>query len=186
MKLVLVRHGQPDFNTQKWISVNNVRSSLQQYCDSHVTIRPENDPFLIDSGSAHHFMTSGLTRSQDSLMLCENVQAEVCELLNEAELPHPKKLMFPLPWPCLLGICRLGWLLGYRKNAPGLIHDLRRAKAATSLLIERAHEHTNVYIVGHGIMNRLIVRELGKRGWRVETKTGSGYWSKTVMIYPED
>lgn len=184
MKIVLVRHGQPDFTTRKWISAHSVGGSLQQYRDSRVTTGPENDPLMIDASSAHHFMTSGLARSHDSLMLCQNVQAEVCELLNEAELPHPEKLMFPVPWSCLLVMCRLGWLLGYRKNAPGLVHDLERARQATSLLIKRAHEHTNVYIFGHGIMNRLIVQELGKRGWHIESKAGGGYWSRTVMICP--
>lgn len=182
----MIRHGKPDFNTRQWISVHGVRSSLKQYDDSRVSTGPVNDPVLIAADSSHHVMASGLVRSQDSLMLCQNVQAEVCDLLNEAELPHPDRLLFPLPWVYLLGICRLGWLLGYRANAPGLIRDLERARQATSLLIERAHEHKTVYVFGHGIMNRLIVRELDKRGWRIESKTGSGYWCRTVMIYVQE
>ena len=97
MKVVLVRHGEPDFDTRKWISVHGVRASLKQYRDSRVSTRPVEDPLLIDADTTAHFIVSGLARSQDSLMLCKNVQAEVCELLNEAELPHPARLLFPLP-----------------------------------------------------------------------------------------
>ncbi len=164
------------------MSVRGVDDLLQQYRNSRVTVGPVSDPMLVDEEAPHHFMVSSLARAKDSCLLCRHVEAEISELLNESELPHPKTLIFPLSWSCLLGMCRVGWFFGYRSNAPGLTRDLERAEKATSLLIERANQYHNVYIIGHGIMNRLIVRELKKRDWHSQSRTGNGYWSRTVMV----
>lgn len=183
MKVILVRHGQPDFDTRKWVGVHNVRLRLQRYSEARVSAKPKNYPLFPNSAAPRYCLSSELVRAQDSLLLCQNVQAEVSALFNEAELPHPERLLFPLPWSTLLVVCRLAWLFGYRVNAPGLSCDLERARQAAALLIERASKHSIVYVFGHGIMNRLIARELEKSGWTLESKTGSGYWSRMTLSF---
>ena len=128
-------------------------------------------------------MASGLMRAQDSARLCLDCDFEVSDILNEADLPHPNRLITPMPWSVLLMVFRLAWLLGYRSNAPGLRCDLERAEHAAALLNDRASQHVVVQVFGHGIMTRLIVRELVKAGWAIQTKTGSGYWSRIVMAH---
>lgn len=181
MRIVFVRHGQPDFDTRSWIGVDDVRRSLQRYKDARVTKMPMDEILILGCEGTPYFMTSGLTRAQDSAKLCQACEFEVSELLNEADLPHPKRLIIALPWSVLLFVCRIGWLLGYQSNAPGLRRDLESAKQAAELLVDRASEHVSVYVFGHGIMNRLIVRELTKNGWSVQSETGRGYWSRTAV-----
>ncbi|HJE68756.1 hypothetical protein [Pseudomonas oryzihabitans] len=38
----------------------------------------------------------------------------------------------------------------------------------------------NVLLLGHGVMNRLIARQLQRQGWVEVSKSGSGYWGFAV------
>lgn len=183
MKVVLVRHGEPDFEAKMWVGVDSVRAALARYRNSRVFSGP--GLHLPDSKSTAsvHFMSSGLPRAKDSVRLYQNAQAEVSELLNESELPHPDTLYFPCPWSFLIVFCRLRWFFGYRSNAAGLHNDKERASRASDQLINRAVEYGSVYAFGHGIMNRLISRELQTRGWKVHSKTGHGYWSSITLVF---
>lgn len=180
-KIVLIRHGQPEFNTRKWIGIHGARNSLEEYKHSRVTAGPVGNHVFYDDVVQPHFMCSGLARARDSSLLCHSVQPEVSDLFNESELPCPDRLLFPLPWSVLLVVCRLGWLFGYDANASGINHDIARAKNAAALLAVRASQHAVVYVFGHGVMNRLITRELKRSGWKSQSRVGSGYWGQVVM-----
>ena len=181
MKIIFIRHGQPEFNTRLWLGNGDVSIFIQKYCDARVTEVHSKTKPILEAAAGSYVLVSELVRAQDSARLCMDSEPEVSELLNEAELPHPDRLLIPLPWPVLLLICRLGWLIGYRSNAPGIGHDLIRAKQASTLLVDRASKHINVYAFGHGVMSYLIVRELKKKGWKEISSTGRGYWSKTIV-----
>ncbi len=181
MKIIFIRHGKPDFNPSQWLGSDKVHSRLLGYKESRVTTPPSSDQINLAEKSAYYCMTSELSRAQDSATLLFNTAPEVSALFNEAELPHPNRLWLPLPWSAFLVIYRLAWLLGYRKNAAGRQQDLHRANAAANLLLERASEHACVYVLGHGIMNRLIVRALVKQGMSVQSKNGDGYWAQTEV-----
>lgn len=181
MRIILVRHGQPEFNTRIWLRGESVKSALMQYRDSRViTASSDNQPYqqLVNG----YCISSKLSRARDSMNLCRCAQAEVSELLNEAELPYPNNLFVRLPWSVLIVICRLAWLFGYRSNAAGISRDKDRAKKASKLLMDKASEHETVCVFAHGITNRLIARELKKHGWKIQSKTGDGFWSSTTLI----
>ncbi len=186
MKIVLVRHGQPDFNAKIWIGSNSVRDTLQRYKISRVNLGPEDHLPGLEKVESAYFISSALPRAKDSLKLYQSRQAEVTELLNEAELPHPDRLFVSFPWSFLVVVCRIAWLVGYRSNAPGMRRDRERAGKASELLIDRALEYRTVYAFGHGIMNRLITRELKCRGWKTQSKTGTGYWSSIILTFTAD
>nr|WP_244309277.1 hypothetical protein [Pseudomonas duriflava] len=38
-----------------------------------------------------------------------------------------------------------------------------------------------VLLLGHGIMNRLIAKQLKRRGWEQNVKQGSDYWSYAIF-----
>ena len=184
MKIVFIRHGKPDFDIRKWVSVDGVRQALLQYRFVRIFKVLEGKIGIPEYGATAYVMASGLVRAQDSARLCLDCDFEVSDILDEADLPHPNRLITPMSWSVLLMVFRITWLLAYRSNAPGLRCDLERAEHASALLNERASRHVVVQVFGHGIMTRLIVRELVKAGWAIQTKTGSGYWSGIVMVFP--
>lgn len=184
-KIVLVRHGKPDFNTSMWIDGLSFSDALTKYRESSVTSRPKDGFVFSDEVNTGYFISSELQRAKDSLMLFTGEEAVTSAFLNEAELPHPDKLLFPFRWSTLIVICRMGWLLGYRSNAPGIRSDKERARKASQLLIRLASQHGSVFVFGHGVMNRLISSELKKQGWFIQLKTGDGYWGSTTLQLKE-
>jgi len=49
-------------------------------------------------------------------------------------------------------------------------------------LIEACAENGTVTLLGHGLMNRLIGKELVKRGWKSQGKMGSANWGYGVFL----
>ncbi|WMP19050.1 hypothetical protein [Thiothrix lacustris] len=52
-----------------------------------------------------------------------------------------------------------------------------------SVSIWLAEEYGSVLLVGHGIMNRLLAKELHKQGWQVELSPSSKHWAFGVYEY---
>jgi broad specificity phosphatase PhoE len=55
-----------------------------------------------------------------------------------------------------------------------------RAHRAAERLAELARTHGSVMLVGHGLMNALILRVLGNAGWRGSASRAT-YWSVVAM-----
>jgi broad specificity phosphatase PhoE len=79
----------------------------------------------------------------------------------------------PLVWA---RIFRVLWLLGYASNAESYRSTKIRAEQASSELVQLSKEHGHIMYMGHGIFNRLIVKELLKNGWRGSKRPSGEYW----------
>jgi broad specificity phosphatase PhoE len=80
-------------------------------------------------------------------------------------------------------IFRLAWLCGFSKNGESIHNAKARAKLGADRLEHSAKEVGAVLHVGHGIMNRLLIKELKQRNWFVKSHTGEKYWSYTILKY---
>lgn len=73
------------------------------------------------------------------------------------------------------------WLCGLSRNAERPAAAKQRAVQAANILVTFA-KVTNgpVLLMGHGVMNRLIARELMSLGWKERRRQGNGYWSAGI------
>ena len=181
MSITLVRHGKPDFDHSQIVRKNKTMETLRDYELSRVSTAPDDNLLNEIKSTKPYGVASELPRSRDSARLLQIDDPKTSALLNEAELPHPTRLMLPMPWKLMLVVCRIGWLLGYKENASGITKDKQRAREAACFLSEEASVHGNVIAIGHGIMNGLISRELRSMGWSACSNSGRKYWSATVM-----
>lgn len=97
----------------------------------------------------------------------------------EAGLPFA---LWKAPWlppQAWAAIFRLLWLCGYARGSDSLMLTRQRARAAAERLVALAAKGP-VLPVGHGIMNRLIGKELQALGWLARNRQGSRYWSMGV------
>lgn len=68
------------------------------------------------------------------------------------------------------------------KETESLSSAKKLARRAADILINHAKEHDGpVLLIGHGIMNQLIAKELTSLGWKEHTRAGKGYWSAGVF-----
>ena len=181
-RILLIRHGRPDFEPPALVGRSDARAWLARHRAATVTETPPRS--LLDRLRARppeRTVTSDLPRARASATLLGLEPVLSDPLWAEAELPHPDRLPAALPWPAMLALCRLAWLVGYRANAAGRRADRRRAVAAADRLVELVAEGGAVALVGHGILNRMIRRELERRGWRTASRTGDGHWSCATL-----
>lgn len=73
--------------------------------------------------------------------------------------------------------------VGFSRNGESLLMAKKRAQVAASTLIDVAHEHKNVLLVGHGFVNYFIAQELLARNWVGPSKPGGRYWEYGVYHY---
>jgi broad specificity phosphatase PhoE len=78
---------------------------------------------------------------------------------------------------------RIAWLLGYARGAATFAAETLRARQAANCLVAAAAQGP-VLLVGHGIMNRLIARELRHADWTSANRQRSGYWSAVRYTSP--
>jgi len=71
-------------------------------------------------------------------------------------------------------------LLGYAPNSESYSQAKLRAKKCADQLIEIAKEKDSVILIGHGVLNRLISKELRARNWQGSSKAKSKYWQFSV------
>lgn len=71
----------------------------------------------------------------------------------------------------------VAWLFGYSRNADGIERDRARARHAAKWLSVLADKEDEVVVIGHGIMKRLIIKQLVLSGWSRAESSHEGYWS---------
>lgn len=69
----------------------------------------------------------------------------------------------PSHWTICL---RIAWFLGAKRRCESYREAKERARAAADFLINEARENGSVCLIGHGIFNGLIAKELQKRQWQ--------------------
>lgn len=80
-------------------------------------------------------------------------------------------------------LLRIAWFLGAKHGCESYREAKERAIAAADFLIKEARENGSVCLVGHGVFNRLIAKELEKRQW--QGTIHHTHWSCSTYILPK-
>lgn len=180
MKIILIRHGKPDVNTDKKLSADDMARWIEDYDYSKVS---DNPPLVLSqdiSATQSIVVASPLPRALTSLKRL-GIEPDIIDpLFREAPLPlfnfRGLKLL-PLTWAFWL---RILWLAGYSGVVESRSLTHRRSVAAANQLIDLAEKNGTVLLMGHGIMNRMIGSRLKKERFRVTAETGKSYWRAVV------
>lgn len=177
MKIVLMRHGKPDFDFSRWINADDFARIAHEYDTAQ----------LADTPPAHAISTARQCQAvvcRDLIRSALSARALGCEdvvftspLFRESPLPYPDSGSFRLSLSVWAVVLRMAWFAGYAQNGESFPAARQRAQVATQHLAQLAAEHGSVLLVGHGIMNRLLGKALRQQGWRETQAPGSGHWS---------
>lgn len=182
MQIIIQRHGEPDL--EPWGKINTKQMSEWINAYNRSAVSRNNPPCKksISNAQKSTVVCSTLERSKDSVKLLGVANFKNYKLFNEAELPVinlPVLKLMPYIWSVIF---RIFWFLGLSKDVESKKEIAVRVKLACQILENLAITHTNILLVGHGVMNRLIAKKLVESGWNAETapneKThyGSHYW----------
>ncbi|MCR6095175.1 histidine phosphatase family protein [Salipaludibacillus agaradhaerens] len=184
MRIALIRHGESHHRDDSPVTKAQLSWWIKIYNQSGVR---ETEIFPTDTIKAmtmsSFIVTSDLKRAIDSAALLKpDSNRRSDSLFREAELPVPYFIpswlkMRPALWLVLL---RCLWLVGVTKGCESLREAETRAEKAAAKLISYAEKEGSVVLVGHGVFNRLIAKQLRKKGWRGNKKTKTTHWSCTM------
>ena len=181
MTIILMRHGKPDHAQHGRLPALAMAAWCEAYDMSLVAEMPPERCREV-AATADYIVASPLPRALSSLEKLGLEAVSVDPLFSEVSLPV-MRLGYPhLPPGFWLLLLRLLWLGGYAGTVESYQQAEQRARLAAAKLITLS-EQGNVLLAGHGIMNKLIARQLRKQGWLAEKHASSRYWS-TAIYHP--
>lgn len=181
MEIILMRHGKPAYAGSARVTSLEMAEWISEYdlSDTGSDVPPQSSKAL--ASSALHIISSPLPRALSSLRALGREPDLIDQVFREADLPiirMPALRLSPLFWAAFF---RVMWLCGISRNAESLGIAKQRAARAADILIAVAKESNGpVLLIGHGVMNRLIAKELISSGWRECRRQGSGYWNAGI------
>ncbi len=176
IRITLLRHGKPAFELKGNIRGGDLGGIARSYDLSGIVDTPPSETVTVVQG-ASFVVCSHLKRSLESAKALGFSEVRVTDkLFGETAIPHFTGGAIPLPVSVWVVVLRLMWLLGFSRNGESLSNARRRANQAAARLVELAEEHQDVLLVGHGLMNHFIAKELRKCGWQGPSRLARGYW----------
>lgn len=173
-----MRHGKPAFTGFTKVTSREMAEWISQYdlSDTGRDIPPQ--PIKTLASSALRIISSPLPRALSSLTALGRKPDLIDDVFKEAGLPvfHiPAFRLSPLFWAFVF---RVMWLCGLSRNVEPLRLAKQRAVQAADILVTSVKEANGpVLLMGHGVMNRLIAKQLISMGWKESRRQGKGYWN---------
>lgn len=183
MEITLIRHGKPTFELKGKAKARDIGQIISRYDLSGIEDEPP-EHAKQRASACHVAVCSDFIRSLESakaLGFSDILPSD--PVFREIAIPHFKQgslTMSVNAWGILL---RCMSVLGFAQNGESLSMAKQRAQVAASTLIDMAHEHQSVLLVGHGFVNHFIGQELLARNWVGPRKPGGGYWEYGVYHY---
>lgn len=189
MKIVLLRHGEPEIDLMSMQKMRLPACDLPVILDLYTKVgingkaRPGSEALNI-AANCNAVVCSSLRRSIDSAkMLGINEIQLIDDVFCESNLPYAKWKYPKLTLYTWFLFFRTLWLLGYSKNGESISASHERAVKGVKILQDITAQYGSVLLVGHGLVNRLIAKELLSRGWQGPKKPGDNYWQFSVYEY---
>jgi len=165
--ITLIRHGKPAITPQGWISSSDLSQVISHYQSARIagdSFPPEDVQVLVQS--AKLVFTSDLPRAMHSAQILEPTILPISNpIFREVEFWLECPINIRLPFHAWIFLDRLLLSLGYSPHSQSQANNKERVRKAARLLEQQSHETGSVVLVGHGITNLFIARELKKRGW---------------------
>jgi broad specificity phosphatase PhoE len=175
----IMRHGRSahPFPT-RWITPAEFREWIGIYNQTGIAAdsRPSDEQIAM-VGDAAVVACSDYPRSIESAArLAPNRQPIVSAIFREVGRPLQRSLHIRLPLHVWDRLSILLWKWNFISGDESFHAACQRAKQATRELVSLAREFSRVLLVGHGMLNALIGRELRRQGWRGPRRVNHDYW----------
>ena len=161
MQFLLYRHAEPVVSADEIISGRDFPLWIKRYNESDILPIDKSRP------EEKIVYTSNLLRSIETGYAIGK-KINVTSLLREAEIPliqFPSKNLKAKVW---LSIARVLWIAGVSKDCESFEEAKSRAGKVVHMFKTPVPNEQRIVAVGHGFMNRLIKKELIRRGWTLK------------------
>jgi len=163
LTITLIRHAKVNYEFKKYCRHSDFEKSCLEYDNSPIfDFLKHNRATTI----ANTIYISGLRRTYDtSKLLFPDKTPTENKLFDEIPIKAFAPLPFPIPTAVWFGIGRLQWLFGMKKQPEPKKTTKIRVQKAVDILVASGED---VVLIGHGLLMRLLVKELKRRGFLLE------------------
>ena len=178
-EIMLMRHGQPAGVNRNRVSARQMKEWIDHYNRSEIDRQPIPQASVQLAATARVVVSSTAPRALSSVLALGLQPQLVDAVFCEAQLPWAnwkRPRLSPFTWAFIL---RLLWLWGRSGGVETATTASMRATQAARKLQSMAVAGP-VLLLGHGVMNRMIARQLVKDGSVRQQLSGSQYWSVAV------
>lgn len=180
MEIILLRQGRPEFNISGKARAGELPNIVARYNESGIVDSPPEDAKEL-ALRCSAVICSDLPRSLHSANALGFREITMSNpMFREVAIPHFNRGSISLPLNVWATILRTMSVFGYSANGESLSMAKNRANIAATNLIEVAHQHNRIMLVGHGFINYFIAKELLSNKWIGPSKPGKDYWSYDV------
>ncbi|MEO1621569.1 MAG: histidine phosphatase family protein [Cyanobacteria bacterium J06632_3] len=183
--ITLIRHGPPAVSLNQWVRGHQFRKFVERYDAAKIArqARPPRSVQQVMAQADWVFASNRPRATHTAELLGVPMPPIVDARFREIEFPvdFPRHFRFSaLTWTV---IALTLWRLGYSSKCESFTRAKQRAKNAADLLegqISAQASEASVVLVAHGGINRLIAKELRRRGWQGPRLPHSWHWGCTT------
>lgn len=182
LRIVLVRHGQPDIALSPSASHLGFRDYIGTYDAASLdpASLPPRELAELRREIAAIFASDRARSHQSARALGGEEMLTIDPLFAEAPLASPPIPFLKMRVPKWAVIARLLWHLGFAPGIETAAQARARADQAAQLLIAQAREKGTVALVAHGYLNFMIGRVLARRGFVQRGRHRARYWNTVI------
>ena len=184
-QIILLRHAKVKIDIP-FIYSRKMKDFIEAYNQSPIEFDDVSGKLKSIMDSADIVLSSELSRTKETLKYLGKEAQHSDTIFNEAELPYANGKIVKLPATAWAVLFRIMWIFGYSKQSESYKEAKARAKLSADKLIAYAKADKSVLLVGHGVMNKLISKELIHSGVTLVKKTGNGNLGYTVFQVDEN
>lgn len=178
----LIRHGPPAVSLRQKVHGHQFRQFVERYDAARIAQRslPPKAVMQVVAQADFVFASNRPRAMHTAELLGTLTPAMIASQFREIEFPvdFPRQFRFSaLTWSA---IALMLWRLGYASRSESLMRSRVRAQEAVDMLEGQLKESKSVVLVAHAGINRLIAKELRRRGWRGPRLPYSWHWGCTT------
>ncbi|MFA8436284.1 MAG: histidine phosphatase family protein [Marinifilaceae bacterium] len=185
LQIYLIRHAKPNLKKKAFYSVQEAQQYMTNY--NLVPIHPIDSGLVrVDLDRRHTIHCSSLRRSQETAqgIFGDNFPIVADSLFREFEIKAIRaSSVIKVPLVVWQFFSRGTWFLGFNhRGIESFKEAKKRAYRCAEKLIESAIEEETSILVGHGMLNGAIERELAKQGWQTIKNKGHVNLGATILV----
>ena len=182
MQIILVRHAKVLMPDPTPLYASEMRAWVHAYDHAPIEIDiPHKEQLVALATQSACLVCSGHGRSIGSLALLGAIPERQERIFDEVAVPSVNWRGVKLAPKVWLVLFRIASLFGYRGGGESLSDAKVRAVLAVDRLVDFSAEAESTLLLGHGLMNRFIAKELKRRGWRESRALGRANWSYGIF-----
>ncbi|MFV2056196.1 MAG: hypothetical protein ACC707_06985, partial [Thiohalomonadales bacterium] len=184
MKIILLRHGKPEVDLMSLLKKRCSSSYLGRLVTAYEFAGLNEDDEVSKevihlAATCNIMVHSDLPRSVESVKALGVNNIHHCSdaIFREPNLPYANWKYPKLPLLIWFLLFRVMWHFGYSNNAESIKKARKNAATGARILREYSKIYGTVILVGHGVVNKFIAKELLSAGWAGPKSPGNEYWS---------